>query len=174
MIEEGRRLAEVANRDALTGALNRGAILRAAERALNEAAHTCQPVGFIMVDVDHFKAINDSLGHGAGDTALKEFTRRLVGHVRERDQIGRYGGEEFLIILAGPITANSLSKTAERLREAIAGTPFHLDGEVRSISASFGAAISSGTNKSAPDAIAAADRALYVAKNSGRNRVAIA
>lgn len=174
LVEEGRKLTESANRDALTGVLNRGAVMRAAERALTEAAQTHKSVGIIMADIDHFKEVNDSLGHGAGDLALKEFTRRLAGRVRESDQLGRYGGEEFLIILAGATTRESLNKTAQRLRRAIIACPFDLGGEAKAISASFGGAISSGINESAQDAVAAADRALYAAKNSGRNRVVIA
>ena len=174
LVAEGRKLTESANRDGLTGVLNRGAVMRAAERALTEAARTHKSVGIIMADIDHFKEINDSLGHGAGDLALKEFTRRLVGKVRESDQIGRYGGEEFLIIAAGTATRESLKKTAQRLRQAIIACPFDFGNETKAISASFGGAISSGINESAQDAIAVADRALYAAKNSGRNRVVIA
>ena len=174
LIEEGRKLIESASRDALTGVLNRGAVMRAVERALTEAAQTHNSVGIIMADIDHFKEINDSLGHGAGDLALKEFTRRLAGKVRESDRIGRYGGEEFLIIVAGTTTRESLKKTAQRLRQAIIACPFDLGGEAKAISASFGGAISSGIDESAHDAIAVADRALYAAKNSGRNRVVIA
>jgi GAF domain-containing protein len=99
LVEEGRQLAEKADRDALTGVLNRGAIMAAAERALTSAAQTKKSVGIIMVDIDHFKSINDSLGHSAGDGALKEFARRLAAALRQGDQLGRYGGKEFLVIL---------------------------------------------------------------------------
>jgi diguanylate cyclase (GGDEF)-like protein len=174
LIEQGENLTEIANRDALTGVLNRGAIMRAVEWALTEASVTQKPLGIIMADIDHFKSINDNLGHGAGDSALKEFTRRLSRAVRQTDQVGRYGGEEFLIIAAGPLTHDTLGKAAERLRQAVAATPFDLGSEARAITASFGAAIATGINETAPDVIDAADRALYAAKNSGRNRVVIA
>lgn len=174
LIEEGRKLTEIATRDALTGVLNRGAIMQAVERALTEAALSLKPIGIIMADIDHFKSVNDSLGHIAGDTALKDFARRLNGVIRQTDQLGRYGGEEFLIIAAGPLTFETLSKAAERLRQAVADAPFDLGGESRTISASFGAVIASGINESVTDVVAAADRALYAAKNSGRNRVVIA
>ena len=174
LIEESRRLTEAASRDALTGALNHGAIMRAAERALAEATDTHKVVGLIMVDIDYFKQINDSLGHGAGDAALREFTRRLAGVIRQSDQLGRYGGEEFLIILGGAATRESLKRTAERLRQAIVAAPFDLGGETRAISASFGAALSNGVHQSVQELVAAADRALYAAKNSGRNRIVVA
>ena len=148
--------------------------MRAAERALAEAAETHKPVGFIMVDIDYFKQINDSFGHAVGDAALKEFTRRLAGVIRQTDQLGRYGGEEFLIILGGAATDVSLMRTAERLRQAIVTAPFQLGGEARSVSASFGAALSNGVYELVQDLVAAADRALYAAKNGGRNRIVIA
>lgn len=174
LIEEGRRLTEIATRDPLTGVLNRGAIMRAAERALADDPLAPRPAGVVMVDVDHFKSINDSFGHVAGDAALKEFTRRLTGAIRQSDEIGRYGGEEFLVVVSGPLTRDALKRAAERMREAIVASAFDLDGQVVRVSASFGAAIAGGESESALDAIAAADRALYAAKNNGRNRVVLA
>jgi diguanylate cyclase (GGDEF)-like protein len=174
LIEEGRKLTEIATRDPLTGVLNRGAIMRKVERALADAAQTLKPVGIIMVDIDHFKNINDSLGHAAGDAALKEFTHRLTGAIRQSDELGRYGGEEFLIVAAGPLTHDALDKAAERMRQAVVATDFDLNGSPVAVSASFGAVIAGGTIESAPDVVAADDRALYAAKRNGRNRVVLA
>jgi diguanylate cyclase (GGDEF)-like protein len=173
LIAEGRKLEEAASRDPLTGVLNRGGIMDVAHREIEIATRTGERVGFIMADIDHFKDVNDSLGHAAGDAALKEFTRRLSGVLRRDDRLGRYGGEEFLIVAKRP-TDETLATMAERFRAAIVSEPFNIIGKERSVTASFGGAVSRDGEASAEDVIAQADQALYVAKRRGRNRVVIA
>ncbi|MBK5962446.1 hypothetical protein CCR97_30285 [Rhodoplanes elegans] len=167
--EERGRLAEAAIRDPLTGALNRGAIMDRLAAALRDAGHG-DTVGIVMADIDRFKSINDQCGHAAGDAALVEFTRRLAAALREGDLIGRYGGEEFLLVLPG-IGAEAVRTAAERLRRAVAATPFDLGGEVRTVTASFGVVAVKAEDGPPAELVAAADRALYVAKNSGRDKV---
>jgi diguanylate cyclase (GGDEF)-like protein len=173
LAEEAKKLTAQADSDALTGVLNRGAIMRAVDRAWAAAAQSRRSVGAIMIDIDHFKAINDGFGHAAGDAVLREFTRRLATVLRRVDCLGRYGGEEFLVVVDNP-TPDSLRAAAERMRQAVIASPFSVAGEARTISASFGAAISAGRDVPARQLVAEADRALYAAKEAGRNRVVMA
>ncbi len=173
LVAEGRKLEKAANRDALTGVLNRGAIMQVAQRELKRAAQTGIRVGFIMSDIDHFKEVNDAHGHAAGDAALREFTRRLSGVLRQGDRLGRYGGEEFLIVVDRS-TNETLAAMAERLRQVIADEPFDLNGEMRAITASFGGAVSPRSGASVEALTATADRALYEAKERGRNCIVLA
>ncbi|MFD2180834.1 diguanylate cyclase [Rhodoplanes azumiensis] len=168
--EERGRLAEKAIRDPLTGALNRGAIMDRLADALRTAAGRGDMVGIVMADIDRFKSINDQCGHAAGDAALIEFTRRTAAALRDDDLIGRYGGEEFLLVLPG-IGAEAVRAVAERLRRTVAATPFDLGGVMRTVTASFGVVAARADDGPAAALVAAADRALYVAKNSGRDKV---
>jgi diguanylate cyclase (GGDEF)-like protein len=173
LVRQAAQLKEVANRDALTGVLNRKAIMAALERKLQAAAVGGGAVGVIMVDVDRFKKINDAHGHVAGDAVLREFARRLTATLRQTDHLGRYGGEEFAIVICDT-NWKQLKQIAERFRSTIAGTPFIVGDESRTLTASFGIALAPGGLESAEAVVAAADQALYAAKAGGRNRCVLA
>ena len=173
LMQESKELEAVAMHDSLTGVLNRGAIMQALQKTSMESARTHKPYGVIMVDIDHFKQVNDAYGHAAGDEALKEFTRRLQHALRQDDQLGRYGGEEFLVIIPNG-TLEIVKGTAERLCRAISASSFDLGGEFRAMTTSIGAAVSRAVGEPVQDIVAAADRALYAAKLKGRNCVVTA
>jgi diguanylate cyclase (GGDEF)-like protein len=173
LVRQADQLKEAANRDALTGILNRAAVMTTLERQIRAEAAVGRTLGVIMADIDHFKDINDSHGHAAGDMALREFTRRLSAILRQSDYFGRYGGEEFLL-LVGDTNREQVMQAAERFRLAIADMPFDIGAASRPITASFGIALASGVAESAEAVVAAADRALYAAKAGGRNRCVLA
>jgi two-component system cell cycle response regulator len=158
-------------RDALTGAKNRGAIVDVLTRELSRSRRTKRPLSIILSDVDHFKHVNDNHGHPAGDSVLKEFVRRTNAEVRTHDDVGRWGGEEFLIVVPEcPI--DEAIRVADRLRNALGRTPVDVPLGQITVTASFGVA---GTDLGYSDLntiISAADTALYAAKAAGRNRVA--
>src|SRR5438034_354068 len=122
------KLRELALRDDLTGLWNRAAILGLLDRELARARRERRPVGVILADLDHFKRVNDSLGHLAGDRVLRQVAQRMLTSLRSYDTIGRYGGEEFLIVLPGCDGAHTLA-LAERLREGMASEPVELEGQ---------------------------------------------
>ena len=165
-------LRDQATHDGLTGLLNRSSILEIlrieAERAMRER----RPLALIMVDLDHFKAVNDTHGHLAGDAVLREASRRMKQVCRHYDAIGRYGGEEFLAVLPGSGREASLGQ-AERLRAVMASEPFVAGGVSLPVTCSIGVAWREHPLPSHLDAfLGEADAALYAAKNQGRNRVA--
>jgi diguanylate cyclase (GGDEF)-like protein len=163
-------LRHQATHDALTGIWNRRAVLDMLQREFEIAARAHSLIGIMMLDADHFKRINDTYGHQAGDLVLKELTRRIQSSLRSFDLSGRYGGEEFLVIVPG-CNADQVMKCAERIRAAVADSPIDAEGVPLSVTVSIGTAVLDPILNSQQEALAAADGALYRAKNSGRNRV---
>jgi two-component system cell cycle response regulator len=163
-----------ATHDTLTGTANRGAALDAISREHARYVREKVSFGIIMVDLDHFKNINDTYGHRCGDAVLKEAARRMSACVRLYDTVCRYGGEEFLIVVVSANDSITLA-LAERIRVAIESQPFATDsGEVH-LTASFGVAVSSDEGQMNADALLQlADEALYLAKHKGRNRSELA
>jgi two-component system, cell cycle response regulator len=171
LIRAREELREQATKDFLTRIWNRSSILDILDREMERGRRDRQPLGLVLADLDHFKTINDNYGHFAGDAVLREFVRRMAGSMRPYDSIGRYGGEEFLIVLPGCDEA-SARKQAERMRAALAGEPMAFNEESRVVTSSFGATASMpGFDVSAETLIRLADDALYRAKRQGRNRV---
>lgn len=172
LVEARDSLAHLAAHDALTGVLNRRAILERLEQELARAAREGGRLFVGMCDLDHFKGINDTLGHQAGDDVLSVFTRRITAKLRAYDSIGRYGGEEFLVI--APATGKPDPRCLyERLRAEVEGAPIPTRAGQVTLTVSIG--VASGSGKSTVDSLVeAADRALYQAKAHGRNRVVLA
>lgn len=163
-----------ATHDALTGAYNRGESLEFLSRELGRGLREGRPVGVALADIDHFKQVNDAYGHLTGDAVLREVTRRLSAVVRSYDCIGRYGGEEFLIVLPS-VTADVTFQRAQAIREIIGRSPFRIEAREIRITASLGAAASDATaGCEAERLLGAADAALYRAKQRGRDCVEFA
>jgi diguanylate cyclase (GGDEF)-like protein len=168
--EESREmLRELASRDTLTGLLNRRAIFEMLETQILQCADEGRPLTILMADIDHFKAINDTWGHQAGDDVIREVSRRLSQGVRRGDAVGRYGGEELLILLPDAPLELGMER-AERLREAVCLTPVEIESCSIKVSCSFGLTfIQPGS--SVAEIVGHADAALYQAKRDGRNCV---
>ncbi len=141
LVSARESMRHAATHDSLTGLMNRGEILAMLERELERARRERKPVAVILSDVDHFKNVNDTLGHLFGDEALREIGRRLRTQLRVYDGVGRYGGEEFLMVLPSCDLPNALLR-ADGLREIIAKTPVVCSGEERLITMSMGVAVS--------------------------------
>jgi len=164
-------LREQATRDGLTWLWNRSSILDTLARELAKSERDGSAVGLIMADLDHFKVINDTHGHLAGDAVLREAARRLQASLRSYDSVGRYGGEEFLVVAPG-CTSSSALHLAERLRFAINREPIRLTDRSIDVTISLGVTVSAPGVLIAPESlIRVADEALYRAKGTGRNRV---
>ena len=180
-------LEELANTDDLTSMFNRRAIMRLLDKEFQKVQRFGVPLSVAMVDLDHFKRINDTYGHLAGDTVLKEVAQVLKRGLRGIDLLGRYGGEEFLCVLpmasadGAFISGERIRNQVKELRFAVTGreqlTPVpqgeEASGEVVTITISVGVAAIDSEMVSAEDAVAAADAAMYAAKQGGRDRTCL-
>ena len=163
---------ELAILDPLTGLNNRRFLERHLDDALEAAAHNNRPLSLMMLDIDHFKQVNDQHGHDAGDAVLRAFARRIRSALRRSDLVCRLGGEEFVVVM--PDTPLSIAeRIAERLRSIIAAAPFPAEQETTpgiGVTTSIGIA-ERGVDANADALLRRADRALYRSKSNGRNRV---
>jgi len=168
-----RRLNELATRDGLTGLYNHKMFHLVLPKEISRCARYGQPSALLMIDIDHFKAVNDRFGHPAGDRVLAELAARLRDALRAADSVFRYGGEEFVAIL--PVTGEAEAcEAAERLRRTVAEAPFASgDGRRTDVTVSIGLAVCPPHAETEEALIAQADAALYAAKAAGRNRVCL-
>jgi len=168
------QMRALALKDSLTGILNRRAIFETAENELERANRENTSLSILMADLDHFKLINDRFGHAAGDLALRLAVETIVKNLRPYDQVGRWGGEEFLIVLPNTETEEAF-QIAERLRLTIERAEMNLgEGDALDLRMSLGVTSTSlGNNLNLDMLVKQADVALYLAKNNGRNQVQI-
>ena len=169
IVELEEKLRRQATLDALTGVLNRGAIMDRLEVEIERAGRENEPLCVAMVDLDHFKQINDTYGHAAGDIVLSESTKKMCSVLRPYDLVGRYGGEEFIIVFVR-CEEDTASDIAERIREIISNDPINAGTRQIAVTASIGVA-QVFRAKDSDAAIREADNALFRAKQQGRNRV---
>jgi diguanylate cyclase (GGDEF)-like protein len=170
LLDAREELRDRANKDLLTMLPNRSAIQGLLEQELSRCHREGRTVGVILLDLDHFKRVNDTLGHLAGDTVLRETAGRFRANMRTYDRIGRYGGEEFLVVLPN-CDLEQAAHQAERLRSRLDQQPVFVDGTQLNVTASFGVTVSDGRERSPEELIRIADEALYRAKANGRNCV---
>jgi diguanylate cyclase (GGDEF)-like protein len=168
-----QQLVKLASQDALTGLPNRRCTAESAEAALQAASLTKMPMTIALIDMDHFKGINDHWGHATGDYVLKEFARAGREVLRESDILGRWGGEEFLLVMPDTPVEFALS-SLERLRALVFAIRLPSSGSGLRVSLSAGLATSDADTRSLDELIARADAALYVAKKEGRDLVRVA
>ena len=168
-----RDLHRLATTDMLTGMANRRAFLECAESAYARSLGSGEPLTLLMLDLDHFKSINDRFGHLEGDRALVEFSRAARGQLRASDVVGRLGGEEFGVLL--PLTTlDEGLDVARRILDSLRALQLHGDaGQAYTLTASLGLSTFDARDRSVRDLLDRADQALYRAKHQGRNQIAV-
>ena len=158
-----------ANFDSLTGLPNRRMLLERLEKEIMKAQRTSMPLALMFLDLDYFKDVNDTLGHGKGDLLLEETARRLIGCVRKTDVVARLGGDEFTIILPCLTDLNSVERIAKEILDKLS-EPFKLEDEVAYVTASIGMTLYPNDAADSESLLKNADQAMYAAKELGRNR----
>jgi two-component system cell cycle response regulator len=169
LVSANSDLHYAANHDFLTKLWNRAAIINFLQREVARALREGLNLGVILVDIDHFKKVNDELGHETGDCVLQEVAKRLLTSLREYDGVGRYGGEEFLLVMPGCDQVTTVRR-AEHIRESISSTPIQTSLNATTVTVSMGVAVAEPATDS-KSLLRRADLALYQAKGNGRNRV---
>jgi len=172
LISEVNEMSRLAQVDSLTRIWNREAIFSLLDVELARSARAETGIGVIMADLDRFKQVNDTCGHGAGDEVLRQAAKRMLGAIRTVDALGRYGGEEFMVVLGRCAGLDGACQVAQRMRERIAEGPFVTEfGEIP-VTLSLGVAYGeSARGIAGQKLVESADAALYSAKRGGRNRV---
>jgi two-component system, cell cycle response regulator len=173
LIEAREQLRFRATYDALTGVVNRAVVMDSLRSELSRQVREHRPFGVVLIDIDHFKRINDTHGHICGDAVLKEVAQRMKNSVRPYDTVGRYGGEEFLIVVSSSDEQGTMS-LAERVRYALESRPIETEAGEVSVTVSCGVAVSIGKGMDPQSLLRMADEALYRAKQQGRNRSELA
>lgn len=170
--EAYQRIEELAELDELTGAYNRRSIMRHLDNEIERAARHCEPLSLALIDLDWFKRINDTFGHPTGDEVLRTFAITIFANIRSCDRFGRYGGEEFLLLLPNT-TEDEARQILDRLRLIVAGLDWSAFSPSMMVTLSAGVTTMS-LQESTESVLSRADRALYEAKHGGRNRIAYA
>jgi two-component system cell cycle response regulator len=170
--QRNEELDRVSRTDALTSLRNRRHVEEYLAKLVSLARRNVEPIAVLLIDIDRFKSVNDTYGHDGGDTVLREIAGRMAGRIRLEDMLGRWGGEEFLVVLPNT-AAEGAAELAERLRQVVADEPCRLaGGEAIQVTISVGCAASLVDD--AGRLVRSADAAMYAAKQSGRNRVVVA
>lgn len=171
-LDAERRLIQLATIDPLTGLVNRGAFDQALDREFDRAARYGRPLSLLLLDLDHFKNVNDTWGHPVGDRVLAQVALAIRASIRNVDIAGRYGGEEFAVVLT-ETNAEGAAVAAERVRHSIGALAMAVGNEPVQVTASVGVVTWMPLFGSPAEMVAAADRTLYLAKGAGRNRTVI-